>query len=266
MLRIDPQLTEPAIESVHGPHIALRDPQVPSVYRLFVFLVGTGAKAEASLTIDNAFAQMGYHAIGLDYEDNVLAVSCGHSQDRACFDNYREAIVTGAPVSDKVIVDRANSILNRLQKLLLYLVKTDPNGGWDQFVDGDQPAWGRIVIAGHSQGSGHAAYIGKMFKVDKVLMFSGPQDYLDDLDEPAPWQAKPGATAPSRFFAFLNVNDPFNVHHQLANCNLLMDLKSPETPVVEPGQAIQGDHQILLNDVEAKRAHGSTVLPEFENV
>ncbi len=265
LLHVDPQQTDPAIEEVHGPHIALYDPQVASAHRLLVFFVGTGSKAESSLTIDSAFTKWGYHAIGLDYENSVLAVSCAHSQNSACFDHYREAIVTGAPVSDEINVDRANSILNRLQKLLVYLVKNDPDGGWSEFVADGQPVWSRVVVAGHSQGSGHAAYLGKMFDVDNVLMFSGPQDYLDDLGEPAPWQARPSATPPSRFFAFLNENDPFNVHHQIANCMVLMGLSNAETLMIEPGQVIEGDHQILINS-ETERAHGSTLLSEFENV
>lgn len=266
VLRVDPQATGAAIQSVHGPHIALYDPQAPSNHRLFVFFVGTGGRAENSLTIDSAFARMGYHAIGLDYEDNVLAATCVHSGNLACFDRYRDAIVTGAPGSEKISVTPANSILNRLEKLLGYLVEHDPEGGWGEFVNGGQPAWSRIVVAGHSQGSGHAAYIAKLFKVDKVLMFSGPQDYLADLDRPAPWQSRPGATPPSRFFAFLNVNDPFNVQRQIANCAALMGLSKPGTLMVEPGEAIHGEPQILVNDIEAKRAHGSTITAQFENV
>lgn len=265
VLRVAPEQTDAAIAAVHGPHLAVYDPQVVSVHRLMVFLVGTNGSAEGSLKIDSAFAAWGYHAIGLDYEDNVVAVSCAHSQDRACFDHYRDAIVTGAPVSDKVSVDPANSILNRLQKLLLHLVKNDPDGGWSEFVVDGKPDWSRIVVAGHSQGSGHAAYIGKLFRVDRVLMFSGPQDYLDDLDEPAPWQSGPSATPPSRFSAFLNVNDPFNVHHQIANCAVLMDLSKPVPTMVEPGAVIEGAPQILTNDV-TERPHGTTLLPQFENV
>ncbi|HEV2487655.1 MAG TPA: hypothetical protein VGT08_19200 [Terracidiphilus sp.] len=88
------------------PHIVLYDPRATSNHRLIVFFAGTGSKAEASLTIDSAFAKWGYHAIGLDYENNVLAVSCAHSLDNAFFDHYRDAIVTGTPVSEKVSVDR----------------------------------------------------------------------------------------------------------------------------------------------------------------
>jgi hypothetical protein len=268
--RVAPEQTDAAIETVHGPHLAVYDPQVASNHRLFVFLVGTGAKAESSLTIDSAFAGWGYRVISLDYENTVLAASCVHSTDIACFDDYREAIVTGAPVSAKISVNRANSILNRLQKLLVYLVQHDPEGAWGEFVVDGQPDWSRIVIAGHSQGSGHAAYIGKMFRVDRVLMFSGPQDYLDGFDKPAPWQARAGATPPSRYFAFLNENDPFNVHHQIANCAALMGLKNPEPMTIDAGKEIQGnqiqgDHQILINDL-TQGPHGSTLRPQFENV
>lgn len=265
-LLVEPPQTDPAIATVHGPHVALYDPQAVNAHRLFLFLVGTRSKATSSLAIDSAFARWGYHAIGLDYEDNVIAVSCAHSLDRACFGHYREAIVTGAPVSAKISVDPANSILNRFQKLLVYLVKHDPEGGWDEFVADGRPVWSRVVVAGHSQGAGHAAYIGKLFKVDKVLMFSGPQDYMDDLDAPAPWQARPSATPPSRFFAFLNLHDPFNVHHQIANCAMLMDASKPETRMVEPGESIDGDPQILINHIATKQPHGSTLFPRFVNV
>lgn len=266
VLRVDPHQTSSAIVTVHGAHVAVYDPAAVSRHQLFLFLVGTGGKAANSLRIDSAFAKWGYHAISLDYEDNVVAVSCAHSRDSTTFGRYRRAIVTGAPVSARIKVDPANSILNRFQKLLVYLVKHDPRGGWGQFLTNGQPVWNRIIVAGHSQGSGHAAYIGQMFKVDRVLMFSGPQDYMDDLHRPAPWLARPSATPPSRFFAFLNLKDPFNVHHQIANCMVLMRMSEPETIMVRPGEVIHGYHRILINDFPTKKRHGSTLFPQFENV
>lgn len=266
VLHVEPGQTDPAIETVHGPNIALYDPQATPCHRLFFFIVGTGGKATDSERMDRIFATWGYHAISIDYENNVIAVACAHGLDPTTFGRYRDAIVTGAPVSEKVKVDTANSILNRFQKLLVYLVKHDPEGGWDQFVKNGKPVWRRIIVAGHSQGSGHAAYIGQMFRVDRVFMFSGPQDYMDDLDKPAPWQARKSATPPSRFFAFLAMKDPFNLHHQVANCMVLMHLSKPETLAVKPGEVIHSDCQILVNDLPTKSPHGSTVLPEFENV
>lgn len=266
ILRVQPDQTDFAIETVHGPNIALYDPQAPPRNQLFFFLVGTGDKATAGLRMDTTFARRGYHAISIDYEDNIIAVACAHSLDPTSFGRYREAIVTGAPVSDKVKVNRANSILNRFQKLLTYLAKNDPQGGWDQFIKDGQPVWSRIIVAGHSQGSGHAAYLGKLFDVDRVLMFSGPQDYMDNLNRPAPWQAMKSATPPSRFFAFLALRDPFNVHHQVANCMMLMHLSKPQTLTVKPGEVIPGDDHILINNFPMKHPHGSTLLPQFANV
>lgn len=266
MLYVQPEQTDTAITTVHSPHVAMYDPQASPQHRLLLFINGTGSKATNGLALDRTFAKWGYHAISIDYENNVLTASLGHSTNSMVFDQYREAIVTGAPVSDRVKVDAANSILNRFQKLLVYLVAHNPNGGWDEFVKDEKPVWNRIIVAGHSQGSGHAAFIGKMFNVDRVLVFSGPQDYLDDLQKPAPWQGGPSATSPSRFFAFLSTNDPYNINHQKANCRLLMGLPKPETLAVKPGEAIHGHYQILINDVPKKNAHGSTISPQYANV
>jgi hypothetical protein len=268
ILRVAPGSTDPAIETVHGPHLAVYDSGVPSRHRLFFFIDGTGAQATNSLAVAGAFAKWGCHAVSIDYENNILAAGYVHSKDATSFDRYRQAIVTGegTPADNKVKVDVANSILNRFKKLLVYLAAKDPQGGWNEFVKNGEPVWSRIIVAGHSQGSGHAAYIGKMFNVDRVIMFSGPQDYLADLHEPAPWQTGAGATPPARFFAFLSKNDPFNVQHQIANCAALMRQPNPPTLAVKPGEVIPGDYQIFINDVPAKRAHGSTLSPQFTNV
>lgn len=266
VLRVDPHETDPAIVMVHGPHIAVYDPQVASHHRLFLFLVGTNENAAAGLTIDKAFAGWGSHAISLDYENRIIAVSCAHSLDPTAFGRYREAIVTGAPVSARIKVDPPNSILNRFSKLLAYLMSHDPDGGWGEFVSHGEPVWSRIVVAGHSQGAGHAAYIGTLFRVQRVLMFSGPQDYMDDLHRPAPWQAGRSATPSSRFFAFLNLEDPFNIHHQIANCMMLMKLSRPRFLVVQPGDVIHGHYHILVNNYPTKRHHASTLFTQFSNV
>ena len=264
-LYVKPEQTDPAIQTVHGPNLAAYDPRANPKHRLLLFMNGTGAKATNDLGLVRIFAGWGYHAISLDYENGVLTASLAHGTNSTVFDKYRQAIVTGAPVSDKIKVDPANSILNRFQKLLVYLAAHDPDGGWDEFVQDGKPVWDRIIVAGHSQGSGHAAYIGKIFSVDRVLIFSGPQDYLDDLHQSAPWQGGASATPPGRFFAFLSLNDPFNVNHQEANCAMLMQLAKPETLAVQPGEPVHGNCQILINDVPKKRAHGSTISSAYTN-
>jgi hypothetical protein len=266
VLRVEPGQTDPAIAMVHGPHIAVYNPDAASNHRLFFFIGGTGGNPSNSFDVFRTFAGWGYHVVSIDYENNLITTALAHSHDPAAFGNYRDAIITGAPVSDRIKVDPANSILNRFQKLLGYLAAHDPKGGWDQFVKGGQPAWDRIDVAGHSQGSGHAAYLGKMFDVDRVLIFSGPQDYMDDLHQPAPWLDDKSATPPSRYFAFLSQNDPFNIHHQEANCAMVMHLSGLKTLAVKPGEPIQGDYQIFVNDVPKKSAHGSTLSTQYTNV
>jgi hypothetical protein len=266
VLRVDSSQTDPAIETVHGPNIAVYDPQATPSHLLLLFFVGTNSKATGGLRIGSAFAKWGYHAISLDYENKLATATLSNSLDDKIFGNYRDAIVTGAPVSKAIQVSPANSILNRFQKLLVYLVKTDPSGGWGEFLANGKPIWSRVVVAGHSQGSGHAAYVGKLFEVNKVLMFSGPQDYLNNFNEAAPWQARKGATPPSRYFAFLNLYDPFNVLHQVANCEALMDTTDPNMLIVKPGDVIHGDFQIFINNFPNKQHHGSTLFPKFENV
>ncbi|HTV42183.1 MAG TPA: hypothetical protein VMF08_16550 [Candidatus Sulfotelmatobacter sp.] len=273
VMRVAPGQTDPAIATVHGPHIALYDPGVASNHRLFFFIGGTGSNPAGSLPIDRTFAKSGFHVVSIDYENNLITTALAHSHDPSAFGHYRDAIVTGAPVSDRIKVDPANSILNRFQKLLIYLAQHDPKGGWNEFINekNGKPAWDRIVVGGHSQGSGHAAYIGKLFHVDRVLMFSGPQDYMDDLHQPAPWLGEASATPPSRFFAFLSQNDPFNIHHQLANCAVLMHLTDPDTKTwtARPGESVKGaggDYQIFVNDAPKIIAHGSTLSIVYANV
>jgi len=264
-----PSQTDPAIETVTGPNIAVydNDSSVVPQHRLILFFTGTGGVPSGSWSMDSIFATMGYNVITLDYENSVVAASIGDSTDSSAFERYREEIITGAPVSGAVNVDTANSVLNRFDKLMLYLVAHDTTGHWGQFMSNGEPLWSSIIVAGHSQGSGHAAYLGKMFDVSRVLMFSGPQDFMDIYNAPAPWLSSPSATPPTSFFAFLHEQDPYNVNHQEANCMKLMNTTRPAILTnVEPGVAIQGNYRILVTNIPTSNPHGSTITTQFQNV
>ena len=267
LVSVIPGWTDPSIETVHGPSIAVYNPAIDTLHKLILFLVGTGGSATPTWTMDSIYASMGYYAITLDYEDNVVAASLGNDSDTTAFGDYRDEIVTGTQVSNAVNVDSANSILNRFQKLLVYLAQSDTAGNWTQFLQNGEPIWNRIVVAGHSQGSGHAAYIAKMFDVSRVLMFSGPQDFMTFFNRPAPWLYEKGATPPTSYFAFLNQYDPYNVNHQVSNCSALMDTQRPAILTnVTAGRTITGNWRILVTDTLSGSAHGSTILPIFANV
>ena len=96
--------------------------------------------------------------------------------------------VFGTPVSDVVDVDGLNSIYTRILKTLEYLTDNYPDHNWGQYLQRSGGIeWSKIIIGGHSQGSGHAAYIAQKFLVDRVLMFSGPNDYSNYYSDTAPW-------------------------------------------------------------------------------
>jgi len=95
----------------------------------------------------------------------------------------------------------AESIVNRLVKLLQYLDRNHPDGGWS-YLENGQPNWRRIVVSGQSQGAGMAAFIAKQHEVARVILFSSPWDYVDARGqrELAPWLAQPSKTPSNRWF------------------------------------------------------------------
>jgi len=266
VIMIDPAQTGPGINMVHSGHLAVYYPKVNNEHKLFLMIVGTGGSATDMITIDTAVASMGYHTLAIDYRNNVITTVCNNSPDSACFDKFRQEIMFGTPVSDSVNVDTANSIVNRVRKALQYLVKNDPDGEWNDYIAGNNIKWQNIIVGGHSQGAGHAAFIGKRFNVNRVLIFSGPQDYRVAFSSPASWLGVKGITNAKKYYAFLHIKDPFDFTRQLANCAKVMNMAKQDYEKVEPGVPLSTNRHILVNSIETNNAHGSTLLPQFKNV
>jgi len=98
----------------------------------------------------------------------------------------------GNPIPMWGEVKREHALHMRLFYLLQHLDATYPNDGWKSFystqnIDGEDIgptiAWRNIVVSGHSQGAGHAAYLAKTKEVRAAVMISGPQDNCDDCDD-----------------------------------------------------------------------------------
>jgi hypothetical protein len=263
---ISPTTTDKNIQVVHGPHIALYDPTATSRHELVLMIEGTEDLATRMRTIDSCFATMGFHVVSIDYPNNVNTISCRSSTDSSCFDNFRQEIDFGTQVSSMVDVDSANSVVNRFSKLLVYLAAHDPAGGWADFVQGNHPRWDKIIIAGHSQGAGHAAFLGKRFPLAGVVMFSGPQDYFKVLNRPAPWQYRKGMTPPARHFAFLHLKDPYNFTFQVADVGAVTGFSVADTSMVKPGEPIHSTRHILVNEMDSNDPHGATLDPVFVRV
>lgn len=258
---IDPAATQAGIQTVHSPHMAMQPATGTNQHRLLLMIPGTGGAAVNMRSFDSCFAAMGYYVISLDYMNNVITTVCSKSEDSTCFDHFRQEIMFGTPVSDKVAVDSINSIVHRVTALLKYLAGKD--AGWKTFLKQGTPAWDKIVVAGHSQGAGHAAFMGKHFRMGGVLLFSGPQDYLQQFHRPAGWQWEHGLTPVGRYYAFLHVRDPYVFDYQAQDVAAVIRPAAADTTMVSPGVTVAGKRQILVTDIDRKDTHGSTLSTEF---
>ncbi len=198
-LHITPKSTDPAITIALSDHIVVFDEQQPLGDRLFVFLPGSGGTPAGYELLLEEVADAGMPAIGLSYPNTPSVASlCGGGTDPDCFEQVRRERLYGVNESTLVNVSPANSIQNRLTKLLQRL-------RWTQFLDGDAPRWDKIVIAGHSQGGGHAAMIAKDHVVARVVFFAAPGDWING--GPAPWLLEPHATPIEDYYGFVHIDD-----------------------------------------------------------
>jgi hypothetical protein len=169
---------------------------------LYLFMGGTGSTPGDYLKIQREAMTLGYHVIGLAYPNTDAVVHlcndprfhAAESSRQDCYLNMRLETVVGTDVSTDTQVDSTNSIENRLTKLLVYLHAKYPDEGWGGFLDDTgSPKWSRIVVAGHSQGGGDAALIGKLHLVARVVMISSPPDGCFDATD-LPIGLGPGCT------------------------------------------------------------------------
>jgi hypothetical protein len=126
---------------------------------------------------------------------------CPNNPDSRCSGDFRRMRVFANIRRSVVENPPAESIVNRLVKLLEYLNRQHPQEGWNDFLAAEQPNWGHIVVSGLSQGAGMAAYIAKHEPVARVVLFSSPWDSFSRSRNLAPWISEPGATPPERWFA-----------------------------------------------------------------
>lgn len=211
--------------TVHGPHLISRDPAAHARHQLVVFLPGTGGIATEATEFTDPLARQGYHVIALDYPNEVTAAVFRPAQDPHAFDAYRHALVLGGSFEHQHEVWRithANCIEARIAALLQHLAAQHPEDGWRDFYGTDGVIWDHLVLAGHSQGSGHAAFIAQQHRLAKVLVIAGPQDYLTALAQPAGWLSGASLTPRDRFRVLLHHDDEYDSSLQLKAARALL--------------------------------------------
>lgn len=210
-----PSDTDPNITTLDNPHY-IYTPVGTALNKLFVFLPGTGATPEGYEFISEEAAKSGNHVINLSYQNDISPNSfeiCSFSNDITCHGRFRAEVFDGIDRSSSVNVTPANSIQNRLLKIIQYLDSNFPSENWRQFLDNGAIAWHKIKLGGHSQGGGHTGYIGKIVQLDRALMFAS-NDWMYSRGRTAEWMSMTGATEPTRYFSFVHPNDeifPYNL-------------------------------------------------------
>lgn len=163
---------------------------IPAEPKLIVIFGGhTGPDPTNYAAFQEYAASQGFHSIAIDY-DYQYEIGGQPSLDPGhicgCYDNCYSWLnqmisetVTNAPSglpgpSLYPVKDRIKSVVNYL------ITHGTPSGGWNNFVSGNNIVWGKLVLAGLSRGAILAARLAKFHSVDRLLMFSGPNDDLSD--------------------------------------------------------------------------------------
>lgn len=244
--------------------------------QLFVFLPGTGGAPSGYTDVLKTAANLGFPAIGLMYDDpNTMNSLCGHSTNANAYQEARLAVINGGTNSfnnggtiTSISISTADSITNRLVKLLLYLATNNPSQNWTQYLSASVGLnWPQIIIAGHSQGAGHAGLIGKTQPVARSLMFADTDWWTPNGQlpgQPANWITSPGVTAPEYFFGFVHTNDPLILYpEEIATWNGygLPQFGGPLLVESNPAPYF-GSHEFTtgLTPQDGSNYHGATVV------
>ncbi|HTU23156.1 MAG TPA: hypothetical protein VMG10_34290 [Gemmataceae bacterium] len=177
-------------------------------HQLVVFLPGTGGKGHGARAFCALAANAGFHVLCIAYPSTISMSVFRDSSDPDAFLKARENVIYGKAPFKKLRVNEANSIHNRVVKLLRYLAAKHPKENWGQYL-GEKGSlqWGKLVLAGQSQGGGHAALLGMQHEAARVLMFGSPKDFNTHFRQPAKWYSGESATPRNRFFSFVHSAD-----------------------------------------------------------
>jgi hypothetical protein len=257
---VDPAATDPAMATAFEPHLALAPARTTSPL-LVVFLPGTNGTPAGYQKILRVAADAGAHAIGLNYPDTqAILQDCG--DDPACYFPIRLQKFDGIARSPTDSVAPHDAILNRLTKLLIYLDAHFPGEGWNAFLSNGAPLWSSIALAGHSQGAGEAAAIGKVVSLARVAQFSGTVDAVNTAQgtlAPATWVGPPGATPASAYYGFAHTADGFYPKIVVDWTALGQDAFGAHTLVDSSSSPFGGSHD-LITSVASTFPHGSVVV------
>ncbi len=243
--------------------------------RLVLFMNGSGGHprgpiATPSVNFYNAAASLGYDVLAISYY-SAATVGGMCRTNAGCYYPTRESIILGVAQSgaasgvsgirlDEGIVDRAVLALRTL-------AAGNPQGRWKDYLTSasatsapeGQIDWSRVVTAGHSQGAGHAAAMGKLFPVARVIQLSGTCDGAHR--QPAPWTS--GSTGtwasdPSQFWG-LDVATRFDASGQPSGGDTICAYHLVDWQSLGMVASHQIDDAATCGATTAQELHGASV-------
>src|SRR6476661_1383242 len=258
---VAPVQTDTNYSAAEESHYVVRNSKT-HLNKLLLFIGGSYSIPRSYNLFCDYGATIGLDVVSLSYPTTTATAPLGTSADQYIFDNYRDELCFGNQVSNVASIDALNCISTRATKLLLFLKANYPNENWGQYLTATNTLlWSKVIVAGHSQGSGHACYLGKRNLVDRIVMLSGPNDYSTYYASPANWLTQPGQTPLTKHFSLLHTRDeivPFA--NQVANIRGLGLLAANQAPLLCDNLAAPYSNSRTLSlNIPALSFHNSTV-------
>jgi hypothetical protein len=201
---------------------------------LFVWLPGSNGHPKEDGGIETTAAEGGYRVIALQYNNRGTVENlCRKSDDAECLTHLRDERAFGGVGSAVLQNTMDESVEVRLTRLLKYLAAKYPSEGWTQYLNGDAPAWDKIVLAGHSQGAAMTAFIAKNREVARAVLFSGGADGVGTTAQTRKWSSwltMASKTPSDRWYAEYNVQEAIAAAEPF---NYVSQLKIPEAHVLK---------------------------------
>jgi hypothetical protein len=264
VIEIAPQQTDTGADDPAEPHLVAFDPALDARGELFLFLGGTGAAPQQSALVARQAAANGFHAIGLSYPNgSSVRELCSTNPDDACYEKVELEIANGNDRTPLIDVTPANTIENRLVKLLNYLGMRFPGEGWPGYLEAGTPRWSAIRLGGHAQGGSEAAMLAREHAVPRVCLLEAPTDLItgpgSDRRLP-PWLTSGRATPPDSYYGFRHTQSSFpNADaFPLAWTALGLDAFGPETDVDSGEPNYGGSHRLTTAAGPAAGSAGDT--------
>jgi pimeloyl-ACP methyl ester carboxylesterase len=264
-----PSETDSAITQWNEPHIVCAPADSNPRGELFVFLPGTGALPSYYTQLMQTAAEAGLHVIDLRYpnDESVNIDICPRDPDDNCHKLVRQETLRGVDVSPHVAVDSQNSIEARLHSALTYLAKQFPAKSWERYLENDSPRWSGILVAGHSQGGGHAVYFAKTHPVKRVIAFTWVDVRKREL---AAWVTDmPSATPAENYYLLWHQDDQPIAGYQAELMTALgMDGFGAPVIIEQSAPPFQTTHALIATtppptDQHAKRRPTGRAVEEF---